>query len=698
MYKITINCQRSTINHQLKGVLKMNVPGKLCKNCFSHIGKRADKCPVCGYVKGSGSEPSVLPRGARLAGRYILGGSIGRGGFGITYLAYDTKDEKTVAVKEYFPSMLARRGSGRHVIPNSEKNAEQFNIGAEKFFDEAELVRRFNGNPNIVSIYECFYENNTAYYVMEYLDGITLENYVKKYGTLNSAQTLYIADKITMALVVLHSGEVLHRDISPDNVMLCKDGNVKLIDFGAARQFLTEDSFGYTVIMKTGFSPMEQYSQSSSPDIRSDIYSLGTLLYYALTGNVPESPYKRLEDDSAFCKNTANAHGGLQSVIGKAAAVLPSERYKSAEEFRSALSKLDINAAAVAVPDDHNSLKSENPAISAARLKHTKAKRLAVVLAAAAVCAAAAVAVIAGNYSKPHKNGGKLELVLDSEYAGHFNIGGKIPSARLKEFDGDVEITLRVKPWEDMDPEMICGLIPVNSDDMIMIEYLSAADELWADANGWISVDSGTETVTLVLSEEGVERLGDGGLGFEAYNLIITSAELKRAEKKYDINIDDWYELRNAAYSVSEDENGKTVIVPLSEDRIQSWPSYESQAIPKSAFFEFDGDVKVTADIEVIEGLETEQRIVYVRNSGYCFGILENKFLVPAAKDETGKPLVKFDRYYGMMPEKSCTELTFIIPENAKEKMSSGAFFQSMGVKVTQARLEAYNGEYDEFL
>lgn len=172
------------------------------------MNSKSGICPVCGYVRGGG-DSSMLPRGTRLADRYIIGGNIGHGGFGITYLAYDTNNGKTVAVKEYFPTALAKRSGILHVIPNSERNAEQFNTGAEKFFDEAELVRRFNGNPNIVSIYECFYENNTAYYVMEYLDGITLENYVEKYGALNSAQTLYIADKLTMALLVLHSGKAV---------------------------------------------------------------------------------------------------------------------------------------------------------------------------------------------------------------------------------------------------------------------------------------------------------------------------------------------------------------------------------------------------------------------------------------------------------------------------------------------------------
>ena len=630
---------------------------------------------MCGYAGGDG-DLSLLPRGTKLCGRYIIGGVIGRGGFGITYIAYDLIENKKKTVKEYFPSMLAARARGKHVIPNSEKSAEQFNLGAEKFFDEAELVRQFNGNPNIVSIYECFYENNTAYYIMEYLDGITLEKYVEKYGALSSEQAAYVADKLTMALVVLHSGKVLHRDISPDNVMLCRDGKVKLLDFGAARQFLSDGTLGYTVMMKTGFSPMEQYSRDTEPDIRADIYSAGTLLYYALTGNIPESPYKRIENDNVFGESIAD--NGLRRVIEKAAAVMPSERFQSVEEFRGELAKLDLKPTSVEISDVPLTF-TQSPK------KHRKKS----VIALAALCVFGAVVLVAlGVRSKGQK------ITLDSEYAGDFNIGGKIPASALKKVGGDVEITLHVKPWEDMDPALICGVIPVNSEHENVLRYLTAPDELWADENGWISVED-TETLTLVLSEEGVESLGDGVLGFEAYNLVITSAKLKRAEKGREIGIDDWYELRNAPYYVSGDG---TVTVPLAEDRTQDWPSYETQAIPKAAFYELDGDVKVTVDIEPIEGLEAEQRIVYVRNSGYCMAVLDSKILVPVIREKTGKALVKRDHYYGIRPEQSLTELVFIVPESAKEKMSAGAFFQSMGVRITQAKLEAYNGEYDEFL
>lgn len=675
----------------------MNIPRKLCKNCFSPMNKHGDKCQVCGYTKEI-DEPSLLPRGAKLAKRYIIGGNIGRGGFGVTYLAYDTKDKKTVAVKEYFPSMLSMRGRGAHVIPNSEKNAEKFNIGAEKFFDEAELVRQFNGNPNIVSIYECFYENNTAYYVMEYLAGITLENYVKKYGALTPSQTAYIADKLTMALVVLHSGKVLHRDISPDNVMLCKDGKVKLIDFGAARQFLSDGALGYTVIMKTGFSPMEQYSQDTNPDIRSDIYSAGTLLYYALTGIVPESPYKRIENDRAFHLNFSEADGGLGNVIEKAASIIPSERYQSAEEFRRALSELDISAAAVEVPNDCNSFKDERLSKSERPKTHVKARLFAVITAA--VCVVTAIPFIV-NSARVHLStpkDKKIELTLDNEYAGHFNVGGKIPSSQLKKFEDGVEITLFIKPWEEMPSDDIHGVIPVNSEDKSVLEYLTSADELWADENGWINIEKGNTELSLVMSREGIESLGDGGLGFETYNLIITSAALKPSEKKRNIGINTYHKQRNAPYNVVDNENGKIITAELSEYPMTSWATYESQGIPKSAFYEFNGDVKVTVTIEEVDGGDDTWRVVYVRNSGYCFNVFDDDVLVPPITDNIGNPIISRDEAYGIHIDKSCTQLVFIIPQYVKEKMSGGVFLQCMNLRITRAQLEKYNGEYNAFI
>lgn len=675
----------------------MNLPGKLCKNCFSYVGNTKGSCPVCGYVRGGAPERDVLPRGTRLAGRYVLGGKIGRGGFGVTYLAYDTVGKKTVAVKEYFPSMLARRGRGLHVIPTGEKSAEQFNIGAEKFFDEADLVRRFNGNPNIVSIFDCFYENNTAYSVMEYLDGITLENYVEAYGALSSGQTLYIADKLTMALLVLHSGGVLHRDISPDNVMLCRDGSVKLIDFGAARQFLSEGTAGYTVIMKTGFSPAEQYSQGSDVDQRADIYSAGMVLYYALSGNVPESPYRRMENDAMFAENVSGAESGLWAVVVRAAALKPSERFKTAEEFRSALAGLRFNPAAVAVPEDYNSLRTEGAQERGPGGK--RAARIALAAAAGVICIAAVTAgVLAARTSSPPLT---TELTLDSEYRGDFQVGGLIPSAELLKFGGDVEVTIRIEPWEDMPNGDLHGVIPVNSGDHSVLKYLTAPGELWADENGWFNIEKGKRELTVVISREGIESLGDGGLSFESYNCYIAAATLRPSKEQNTILLMDYHKAANAPYTVTDNESGKIVTAELGVDRVMDWGAHRSQNIPKSAFYAFGGDVMVTVAIQDVPGeteLMPDWRVIYVTNGGFCFDVFEDDVYVAAIPVSDGKVHIERIQDYGIRLEPGYNECVLIVPERVKEKMSAGMAFNAKNIRVTSVTLSSYNGEFTDLI
>lgn len=170
-----------------------------------------------------------------------------------------------------------------------------FKSGAERFYEEAKLVSRFNGNPNIVAVHEFFYENDTVYFAMEYLSGHTLKEHIQKQGTLNAGQVLYIAQNVSNALMAAHSASVLHRDISPDNIMLCDNGEVKIIDFGAARQVVAEHSQSFSVILKPGFAPLEQYRKKGKQGAWTDIYSLGATLYYALTGEIPDDPMSRQE-------------------------------------------------------------------------------------------------------------------------------------------------------------------------------------------------------------------------------------------------------------------------------------------------------------------------------------------------------------------------------------------------------------------
>lgn len=199
------------------------------------------------------------------------------------------------------------------------------------------MVAQFNGNPNIVSVYDYFRANNTVYLVMEYLRGLTLKNYVKKHGKLTDGQALFVIDKIAAALSITHSAGVLHRDISPDNIMLCMDGKVKLIDFGAARQIMAESSSNLTVVMKPGYTPIEQYTKKGRQGAWTDIYSLGVSIYYALTGVIVDDPYARIDEDGEFSENKHGINQDLWEILKKCTMINASDRYGSAIDLRKAL-------------------------------------------------------------------------------------------------------------------------------------------------------------------------------------------------------------------------------------------------------------------------------------------------------------------------------------------------------------------------
>lgn len=700
---------------------------RLCRNCFS--AKRVYPCPVCGYTKDSVKHSrDYLPPGVKIAGRYILGGVIGRGGFGITYLAYDTKADKKTVIKEYFPAMLARRERLR-VLPTGSKNAEQFNLGAERFFDEAEMVSRFNGNPSIVSIYDCFYANNTAYFAMEYLDGITLENYVKKFGALSTEETLYIAERLAMALTVLHSGRVLHRDIAPDNIMICRDGRIKLIDFGAARRIAPKGALGHTVMIKSGFTPPEQYDSKDSHDERTDIYSLGTSLYYALTGNIPPDPYRRT-DDGVFLNAPANVPNGLWSVIVKACAVKAAQRYESAERLQKALNGLDIKGRPIALPDGFNAL-SDNGA-SAARNKN---RYLPFAVCGATAAGAALILTFTlrndlvtvsrdppiQSYSAPTREtsdavyvaapapnnesftwnelvnipelSDPVELRLDSEYKGHFKPAGHISSEYLKGFGGDVKITVGVERWEGTAPDNIQGIIPVDSEGNCVLNYLSSSANSWADDNGYINLDPGMASYSFVISRQGIDRLGDGGLFFEGYNVILTSARLTKSREMFPYNIRSF---ADSDIPVVTRGDG-SAIVEFTDYTATGWGGVQTGSISQSAFDAISGDVKVTLSFEHLPQANDYWHTIFVRNSGYCFNVFDDDFLVPMIRDGSGNALIQRGGDYSIVPDASLSECVFIIPERVKPKMSGGIFFQSSNAAVRSAKLEPYNGEYEEF-
>ena len=309
----------------------------LCENCFAEID--SEPCPECGYKRSSYEQDrSVLPIGSVLEGRYMIGRVLGKGGFGITYLAYDMKLGYRVAIKEYYPLGAAVRNTENLTVSaHSSETQESFRIGAEKFYSEARLVAELSENPNIVSVSDVFYENETVYFIMGYLQGMTLKSYIEKYGTISEEQAVYIAGEISNALISAHDINVLHRDISPDNIMVCRDGTVKLLDFGAARQVFTERSSSFSVILKQGYAPPEQYQKKGNQGPWTDIYSLGATIYYALTRKLLDDPITRLSGDDEFEANNYKITSSLWEIIKKATMLQISERYQNIYEFMDEL-------------------------------------------------------------------------------------------------------------------------------------------------------------------------------------------------------------------------------------------------------------------------------------------------------------------------------------------------------------------------
>jgi len=257
-------------------------------------------CPHCGWSKDQpAGNPLYLPPGTVVQAPYQVARVLGHGGFGITYLGWDANLQIKVAIKEYLPRDFAMRDpQSREVISYDGDAKFHFVSGLQQFLDEARTLAKFQQHAGIVSVLTFFRAFGTGYMVMEYVEGETLRNYLKRGRVrLNWEQTLGIFMHIMDALRAVHAVGLLHRDIAPDNIYLCSDGRIKLLDFGAARQNLASD--GRTLaIVKPGFAPEEQYRESGVQGAWSDVYSVAASMYYCLTGIVPPDAMARLNQDT----------------------------------------------------------------------------------------------------------------------------------------------------------------------------------------------------------------------------------------------------------------------------------------------------------------------------------------------------------------------------------------------------------------
>lgn len=312
----------------------------LCKSCFTKKGD-AQVCPNCGFDGKEESGPTLyLQPGNILENKYMIGRVLGQGGFGITYLAWDINLNVKLAIKEYFPQQFVTRESGKSMISVvSGSLGHNYSYGLEKFLQEARTLAQFEGHPNIVSVRDYFQANGTAYFVMSYVEGLTLQQYLNNSGgKLPFHQAKSFIMPVLDALKEIHAVNILHRDISPDNIFINDKGQIILLDFGAARQ-AASDQKSLSIILKPGYAPEEQYRSRGKQGPWTDIYAVAATLYRLITGWQPPEALERLTNDTLASPRRIGVDISTveEEALLKAISVRAQDRFQAVEDFQAAL-------------------------------------------------------------------------------------------------------------------------------------------------------------------------------------------------------------------------------------------------------------------------------------------------------------------------------------------------------------------------
>lgn len=316
-----------------------------CLHCMEIYDEEYDVCPYCGFQRGTPPDIKYhLYPGTVIADRYIVGTVIGHGGFGVTYVAWDTQLGIKTAIKEFYPvGLVSRSSQTMDLIHMGADSDQEYQAGIDRFLAEAKTIAQFNKESNIVHVYDYLRANNTAYIVMEYIEGETLESYLKQYPEekMPVEMAVELAKKVAQALAVIHAGGTIHRDISPSNIMICENREIKILDFGAARLFTAEKSQSLSVILKPGYAPPEQYASRTKQDERTDLYALGAVLYRMVIGKVPPEALERTKEHDMTRPGILRQDlpSWVDRIIMKAMALDPAERFHNASEFEEALNR-----------------------------------------------------------------------------------------------------------------------------------------------------------------------------------------------------------------------------------------------------------------------------------------------------------------------------------------------------------------------
>ena len=313
-----------------------------CPYCMTKNEEDSRLCSICGKPQKVQNEIHQLPVGTILENRYYVGAVIRQGGFGITYVGCDTRLEKKVAIKEYYPSGLVNRMSqySQEITITAGDQTPIYEKEKLRFSSEAKILAEFAKEKSIVNVTDIFSEHNTVYMVMEYVDGTDLDKYLKSHAKMSFDEAFSMMRPIIETLDRVHAKGLIHRDISPTNIKVLDDKTAILLDFGVARQFDANEEKSYSMILKPGYAPMEQYQTHGIQNPSTDVYAICATLYKMITGITPENAIDRLVNDTVKSPSEVGAvidkHN--EEVLMKGMKVTQSERISSMKELYNGFS------------------------------------------------------------------------------------------------------------------------------------------------------------------------------------------------------------------------------------------------------------------------------------------------------------------------------------------------------------------------
>ena len=310
-----------------------------CYECMNEIKDGSKHCGYCGKSTEINVHPHHLKPGTILHNQYLVGNSIGEGGFGITYVGKDLSLDMKIAIKEYYPSGYANRNNtvSNNVTLNYQNEGSYFQNGVEHFLREAKSIAKFHNERGIVDVRAFFEENDTAYIIMEYLDGENLSDKIRSGEKYEASEIFRLFLPMMNTLEKMHRENIIHRDISPENIRINPNGELTLMDFGSARYYSGMEKKTMSVQFKPGYAPFEQYNKNGNQGPWTDVYGLCATIYKCITGVTPVDSLERSQNDSLELPSSLGVKISepLEKVLMYGMAIYPENRCPDMRELKS---------------------------------------------------------------------------------------------------------------------------------------------------------------------------------------------------------------------------------------------------------------------------------------------------------------------------------------------------------------------------